>query len=88
MPWVTSMISTTKSNADHIPALVPATESPGGTLIVRDVDIPLPWRESFLCASRGSTCLNEGAYFHDWQKFIGAWKAEIKHLEAHRACAK
>ena len=41
---------------------VSTTERPGGTLIVRDVDIPQPWRERFHYASRGSTRLVEGAY--------------------------
>lgn len=40
---------------------VAATDRPGGIFIVRDVDIPQPWRERFHCASRGSTRLVEGA---------------------------
>ena len=75
------------TNADQVLSLVQVTQSPGGTLIVRDVDIPQPWRERFLCANRGSTRLNEGAFLVDWQKFISEWKAEMLHLEAHRAFA-
>ncbi|MDP9556841.1 UNVERIFIED_ORG: hypothetical protein J2W65_002478 [Pseudomonas parafulva] len=67
---------------------VPATERPGGILIVRDADIPQPWRERFQCASRGSTRVIEGAYYHDWEKFMREWKVEIMHLEAHRRFSK
>lgn len=63
---------------------VPSTERLGGTLIVRDLDIPQPWRERFHCASRGSTRLVEGAYYRDWEKFVSEWKREMAHLELHR----
>lgn len=67
---------------------VPSTERPGGTLIVRDLDIPQPWRERFHCASRGSTRFVEGAYYRDWQKFFREWKREMAHLELHRRASK
>ena len=63
---------------------VPAIKRPGGTLIVRDVDIPQPWLERFRCASRGSTRLVEGAYYRDWEKFVSEWKREMAHLELQR----
>lgn len=58
---------------------------PIGTSIVRDDAIPEPWRERFLCASVGSTRVAEGAYLHDWQKFILKWPKEMAHLDRHRA---
>ncbi|WP_217191268.1 hypothetical protein [Pseudomonas shirazica] len=67
---------------------VPSTERAGGTLIVRDLDIPQPWRERFHCASRGSTRLVEGAYYRDWEKFVSEWKREMTHLELHRRARK
>lgn len=67
---------------------VPATERPSGTLIVRDVDIPQPWRERFHCASRGSTRLIEGAYYWDWERFVLEWKREMSYLAYHRRAAK
>ncbi|MDD2004053.1 hypothetical protein NPS31_11955 [Pseudomonas putida] len=67
---------------------VPSTERPDGTLIVRDLDIPQPWRERFHCASRGSTRLVEGAYYRDWEKFVSEWKREMAHLELHRHARK
>lgn len=67
---------------------VPSTERPDGTLIVRDLDIPQPWRERFHCASRGSTRLVEGAYYRDWEKFVSEWKREMTHLELHRRARK
>jgi len=56
-----------------------------GISIVRDNSIPEPWRERFMCASYGSTRVPEGAYLHDWLKFIAKWKQEMAHLERHRA---
>lgn len=57
-------------------------------MIVRDQDIPQPWRERFLCASRGSTRLVEGTYYQDWEKFVSEWKREMAHLELHRCARK
>lgn len=56
-----------------------------GISIVRDSSIPEPWRERFLCASYGSTRVDEGAYLHDWLKFLSKWQQEMTHLERHRA---
>lgn len=56
-----------------------------GIPIVRDDAIPEPWRERFLCASYGSTRVEEGAYLHDWLKFLSKWQQEMTHLERHKA---
>lgn len=57
-------------------------------MIVRDLDIPQPWRERFHCASRGSTRFVEGAYYRDWEKFVSEWTREMAHLELHRRASK
>jgi len=56
-----------------------------GYSIVPDVNIPQPWRERCLQASRGATRSPEGAYEHDWRKFVAIWQDEMMHLAAHRA---
>lgn len=74
-------------SAEEVLNLVPAHPHPVGMAIVRDEDIPQPWRERFGCASRGSTRVAEGAYLHDWLKFLLKWQQEMTHLERHReAC--
>lgn len=59
-----------------------------GRKIVRDESIPQPWRQRFLCASRGSTRFVEGAYFDDWEKFLREWDAEMAHLERCRVARR
>ena len=56
-----------------------------GTDIILEQTIPQPWRERFHQASVGSTRLVEGFYAGDWDKFMGAWDAEMRHLKQHRA---
>ncbi len=63
---------------------VPSTERPDGTLVIRDMDIPQPWRERFHCASRGSTRFIDGAYYRDWENFLREWEKEMAHVERHR----
>lgn len=63
---------------------VTSKSHPIGTHIVPDEAIPEPWRERFLCASYGSTRVDEGAYMHDWQNFLSKWRKEMAHLELHR----
>lgn len=63
---------------------VPSTERPDGTLVVRDMDIPQPWRERFHCASRGSTRFIDGAYYRDWEKFVCEWEKEMAYIHSHR----
>lgn len=70
--------------ADEVLNLVPSEPHPNGIAIVRDENIPQPWRERFECASRGSTRVAEGAYLGNWQKFVSEWKAEMAHVERHR----
>lgn len=52
--------------------------------IVRDADIPEPWRERFGQASTGSTRLPEGSYGRDWLRFLSLWEREMAHLQQHR----
>lgn len=56
--------------------------------IVREENIPSPWRERFLLASRGSTRLPEGCYSCDWRRFLQLWAEEIAHLKQHRMWGK
>ncbi len=81
------------NNIDHqdqrgAPPSVSATKTPGGTLIVREVDIPQPWRERFVYESRSSTRLLEGTYYRDWEKFAHERSREMAHLELHRRARK
>lgn len=73
------------ATVDELINQVASEPHPIGTPIVPDQAIPEPWRERFVCASYGSTRVAEGAYLHDWQKFIAKWKQEMAHLERHRA---
>ena len=56
-----------------------------GISIVREANIPQPWRERFRQASIGSTRLVDGPYAHDWDKFLNEWQAEMQHLDAHKS---
>lgn len=67
---------------------VPVTQLNPRFRVVRDEDLPEPWRTRFEQASIGSTRLSEGAYAHDWMKFIRLWSLEMAHVEAHRAHAR
>ncbi|MDH4552761.1 hypothetical protein E8E68_22995 [Pseudomonas sp. BN607] len=73
------------ATVDEVANQVASEPHPIGISIVRDDAIPEPWRERFMCASYGSTRVPEGAYLHDWLKFIAKWKQEMMHLERHRA---
>ncbi|WP_182374869.1 hypothetical protein [Pseudomonas putida] len=73
------------ATVDEVANQVASVLHPIGTPIVRDEAIPEPWRERFLCASYGSTRVAEGAYLHDWLKFLSKWQQEMTHLERHRA---
>ncbi|OOG86637.1 hypothetical protein B0E42_10300 [Pseudomonas sp. A25(2017)] len=63
---------------------IPSEPHPIGCRIVREENIPQPWRERFLHASVGSTRATEGAYVHDWEKFLNEWEHEMQHLQNHR----
>jgi hypothetical protein len=69
---------------DDLRKLVQEEPRATGYPIVRDTEIPQPWRERFQRASIGSTRAPEGAYAHDWQKFLSEWEAEMLHLANHR----
>jgi hypothetical protein len=64
---------------------VPVQHHQCGIDIVLELTIPQPWRERFLQASIGSTRIPDGFYATDWDKFLAKWKAEMRHLEQHRA---
>ena len=64
---------------------VPVQHHHCGIDIVLEITIPQPWRERFLQASIGSTRIPDGLYATDWDKFLARWKAEMRHLEQHRA---
>jgi hypothetical protein len=64
---------------------VHSASHPIGFRIVRVEDIPQPWRDRFLCASIGATCVPEGFCEHDWQKFVAGWEKEMRHLAEHRS---
>lgn len=72
-------------SVEEVLKLVPSEPHPIGIAIVRDENIPQPWRERFECASRGSTRVAEGAYLRDWLKFLSEWHQEMTYLERHRA---
>ena len=64
---------------------IPTEPHPIGCRIVREANIPQPWRERFLRASLGSTRVADGPYAHDWEKFLDEWEREMQHLQRHRA---
>jgi len=63
---------------------VPRTALSERIFLIRDQDIPEPWRERFTQASVGSTRPEQGAYGHDWLKFLQLWEREMAHLDAHK----
>lgn len=73
------------ATVDEVANQVASEPHPIGIAILRDDAIPEPWRERFSCASYGSTRVVEGAYLHDWLKFLSKWQQEMTHLERHRA---
>lgn len=70
---------------DEVRNSVPVHHHQCGIDIVLELNIPQPWRERFRQASIGSTRLPEAPYASDWDKFLARWKAEMRHLEQHRA---
>lgn len=70
---------------DEVRNSVPVHHHHCGIDIVLELTIPQPWRERFRQASIGSTRLPEAPYASDWDKFLARWKAEMRHLEQHRA---
>lgn len=68
---------------EQLRKMVPIVELRGFG-IVRDDDIPEPWRERFGQASAGSTRLPEGSYSRDWMKFLALWPEEMTLVQQHR----
>lgn len=80
----TSMPAQTLS-VEQLRDSIPTEPHPIGCRIVREENIPQPWRERFLRASAGSTRVPEGAYAHDWDRFLDEWQDEMRLLAKHRA---
>lgn len=55
-----------------------------GCWIIRDADIPEPWRTRFGVALVPSARVSEGFYFHDWIDFLQAWERDLEYVEQHR----
>lgn len=72
-------------SVEQLRVAIPTESHPIGCRIVREADIPQPWRERFLRASLGSTRVADGPYAHDWEKFLDRWEHEMVHLQNHRA---
>ncbi|MHA6181635.1 hypothetical protein [Pseudomonas mohnii] len=72
------------SSIEDVRRFVPVEAHPIGCNIIRESNIPQPWRERFLAASVGSTRVAEGPYSHDWGKFLAEWQNEMQLLETHR----
>lgn len=72
-------------SVDQLRDSILAEPHPIGCRIVREANIPQPWRERFLRASLGSTRVADGPYAHDWKKFLEVWESEMQHLLEHRA---
>ena len=69
---------------EDVRRFVPLEAHPIGCNIVRESNIPQPWRERFLIASLGSTRVAEGPYSYDWIEFLDHWQNEMRLLETHR----
>jgi hypothetical protein len=69
---------------EEVRCRVPISHHSSGKEIVREHEIPEPWRERFIQASIGSTRFVEGFYAEDWNKFLDEWDAEMRLLDAHR----
>lgn len=65
-------------------AELPREAHPIGCWIVRDSEIPEPWKSRFVLALGPATRVSEGFYLQDWIDFLDAWQREIEHLEQHR----
>jgi hypothetical protein len=65
-------------------AELPREAHPVGCWIVRDSEIPEPWKSRFALALGPAARVSEGLYLQDWIDFLDAWQREIEHLEQHR----
>lgn len=71
---------TVEQVGDHVP-VGPRADDPKGLAIVAESSIPEPWRSRMAAASRGSTCVAEGYFAQDWQKFLRIWTDECSQVE-------
>lgn len=54
-----------------------------GFYIIRDANIPEPWRSRFALALGPAARVKEGFYWHDWTDFLDAWAKENDHYSRH-----
>lgn len=80
-----TLASTDLLSVEQLRDLTSTEPHPIGCRIVREANIPQPWRERFLRASLGSTRVAEGPYAHDWERFLNEWEREILFVKKHRA---
>ena len=65
-------------------AELPSAPHPIGCWIIKDDDIPEPWRTRFSVALGPASRVAEGFYRHDWHDFLDAWECDIAQVECHR----
>lgn len=65
-------------------AELPSTPHPIGCWIVKDADLPEPWRTRFFVALGPVARVVEGYYRHDWHDFLDAWQTDMAHIDRHR----
>lgn len=63
---------------------LPREAHPVGCWIIRDADIPEPWRSRFAVALGPAARVQAGFYWHDWTEFLEAWERDVAHVEQHR----
>lgn len=65
-------------------AKLPKESHPIGCWIVRDEDIPEPWKSRFGVALGRAARVKEGFYYQDWVDFLQAWERDVAHVAQHR----
>lgn len=65
-------------------AELPREAHPVGCWIVRDQDIPEPWKSRFTVALGPATRVEDGFYLQDWTDFLDTWERDLAHVEQHR----
>ncbi|MBF8742086.1 hypothetical protein [Pseudomonas guariconensis] len=55
-----------------------------GCWIIRDANIPEPWRTRFTVALGPAARVAQGFYWHDWADFLLAWERDLEHVQQHR----
>lgn len=66
-------------------AELPREAHPVGCWVVREGDIPEPWKSRFVIALGPAGRVEEGFYLQDWIEFLDAWQRDLAHVEQHRA---